>query len=51
MNTEQKLRIIASIVSWVYIYDGEFKSRKEWREGLIRMLKEILRVDTEELKK
>ena len=38
-TTTQKL---SKIIEWLYVNDGGYKSKIEWREALIKMLKETL---------
>lgn len=40
--------IYASLVEWLYLNDGEFKDKYEWREALISKLKQLLDLKEDE---
>jgi hypothetical protein len=39
MKNQEKM---TKIIEWLYVNDGMFKSKNEWREKFVRMLRESL---------
>jgi len=42
MEQDERLGMYTDIIEWLYVHDGQYDSKQEWRESFSEFLKETL---------
>lgn len=41
-KSNRKRDLLSEIIIWLYVNDGAFENKKEWRKALIKFLEEVI---------